>query len=151
MTDTPAPAPAITDAQRAELQRDLQVIDAELDPLERDRSIALRQAAEPFEVRIEELNAERELLLERYGVEVAGSCDHCKRLLLHGDKGHSVADDPGIMWCESCAPTWADMWQQYEDLTPEAFEDPDDYQIAVNTIRSHLDAGDGDKKHVWAL
>lgn len=81
-------------------------------------------------------------------------CETCDRKLKEGDLIHRCADGPIL--CEECAPTWADILTQYKDETDGdfgAFVDRTPEEMAEDraAAQARVDAGDGDKKHVWRL
>lgn len=148
----------LTEDQRAILQRQLAEIDAVLDPLLAERAKAIRAAKVPFRERLDDLQAKREALLEEHGIdEPAGKCDFCGRLLLVGDKAHTVADDPGIMWCEVHSPTWAEQLAHFQelnalpDLADRDEEDVAHFAAGLAKCQAEVDAGNGNGKVVWEL
>ena len=146
MTDTPAPAPALTDAQRAALQEKLQRLES--------AKAEIEKARRPFERAIEVLQEQIDALLEDHGIdgEVCCNCARCERLLLPGDLGHSDASGD-YTWCETCAPTWADVLAQYQECVgmEPVDQDPEDFALGLQTAQARVHAGDADKKHVWVL
>lgn len=121
----------ITDAQREALKVDL-------DFLSKSES-AILAARAPFDVALSAVEAVRGTLLERHGVEVAGACESCGKLLFVGELGH---DEPevGIVLCPAHAPTYA-VWKQQTDQGPEAYHEPEDFEAAKAAVAGHIAAG----------
>lgn len=53
-------------------------------------------------------------------VEQIGECEGCNAVLLPGDLISTTSEDCEL--CESCAPTWADLIQQVNQLTDDEIE-----------------------------
>ncbi len=82
-------------------------------------------------------------------------CEGCDKVLSEGTLGHRCADGPVL--CEACSPTWADVLEQYKTTDPDgdfgSFVDrtPEEFAEDLAAAQARVDAGDGDKKHVWPL
>ena len=78
-------------------------------------------------------------------------CESCEKSLAEGDLGHRCADGPVL--CEECSPTWSDVLQQYVDAAGEPTSDRTPEELAEDqaAAQAQVDAGNGDKKHVWLL
>lgn len=86
--------------------------------------------------------------------EAIGACEFCSKDLFQGDLVHAYAD--GVDLCESCAPTWLDLKDEYDRMKAEgtfvgAFEEPGDSDDAYACVLAQIEAGNGAKKHVWKL
>jgi hypothetical protein len=81
------------------------------------------------------------------------TCEACDKKLKEGDLGHRCADGPVL--CEECSPTWADVLTQYNESDGDfgSFVDKTPEEMAEDraAAQARVDAGDGDKKHVWPL
>lgn len=136
-------APKLDEAGREKLKDQLKELEA--------AEAAIAAARKPFDTAMTAIDTIRESLLLEHDVDIADTCEGCDKLLFVGELGHRCADGPTL--CEACAPTWSDLLAQYiaakgettSDRTPE--ELADDQAIA----QAHVDAGDGDLKHVWVL
>lgn len=91
---------------------------------------AITDAMEPFKVALEALGAVHFAIEEQFGVETRGHCEFCTRLLIVGDLVHR-GDDGDL--CEDCAPTYADVMRQYEEIVAagDDGQDPERYQEIV--------------------
>lgn len=78
-------------------------------------------------------------------------CEGCSKPLAPGDLGHRCSDGPVL--CEDCAPTWGEVLHQYVEAAGETTGDrtPEELAEDQEAARARVDAGDGDKKHVWPL
>lgn len=107
-------------------------------------------ARQPLDDALRALDELHDAAVEEAGVElIEEACEGCDILLVVGDLGHRCADGPVL--CEAHAPTWRDLLNQYQQK--DAAKDWDDPEVAdgLAAAQAHVDAGDGDKKHVWPL
>lgn len=136
----------MTTEQRDELRAALRRIDAAQDPLIEAR----RKACEPFDSRIEALEAEKEALLDKHETDIYGRCENCLETIFNGDLGHTC-NDGELVFCVVCAPTWRDLLAQCEEQDADAWEEPDGREKALALCRARVAEGKGDEKHVWEL
>lgn len=136
----------LTLEQREDLQRQVKELDEAMEEV-----IKARYAiAGPFDQALAALQGQKDTLLERHEVDIAGKCETCGCMILVGEKGYTYADEPGIMFCEEHSPTWASELESAKELI-EAADDPSEYQAFLELAQSKVDAGDGDKKNCWVL
>lgn len=88
------------------------------------------------------------------GREVLYICEGCRKPLFDGDRGFSYTDGPTE--CESCAPTWSDLKSMQDEQIADGtwadnFDTPEEAQDAIDSVRAHIEAGEGDVKFVWGL
>lgn len=80
-------------------------------------------------------------------------CEGCDKRLHDGDLVHRCVDGP--VFCETCAPSWSNLLEQYtgnlDDLAGFVDRTPEELEEDRAAIQARVDAGDGDKKHVWPL
>ena len=115
----------------------------------------------PLKEAISVIEERRDAILEKFGIDVPydelEQCEGCSAMILPTDKVHRCSDGPVL--CEDCAPTWNDMKGQLEErisdlrANPDAADEDGDSEeslaIAMQSCVAHIEAGDGDKKHVW--
>lgn len=109
---------------------------------------AVAELMAPYRKAADGIEAARVLLLDSHNVEIADTCEGCSKILFVGEMGHVCGDGPTL--CEDCSPTWADCLTQMS----EPSTDPDDEaerQESIRAVQAQIAAGNGDKKHVWAL
>jgi len=141
--------PDLTKEQREEFRRKLTEIDAVLDPLQAECDKAVKAARAPFTERLDELEAQREEVLESVDAEVRGNCEGCGVVLFFGDMGHTYRDATEIVECVKCAPTWNEEMASVDG--PDDFEEPEDYEHFMAVCREHISEGRGNEKNVWEL
>lgn len=105
----------LTEEGRKELQAGLKMLE--------DAEASILSAMKPMKLAMDGVVMCREILLDKRGLEVAGECEGCERLLLIGDKGHRCDDGPIL--CEACSPTWGDIEGSWLASKPETLDDFD--------------------------
>jgi hypothetical protein len=122
----------IDDKTRQSIQQQFKALDTARD--------ALELAMKPFRDADSAILEARELLLEHYEIEIAGTCESCDKLLFEGDQGHR--DDEGIMLCAAHSPTWADAEKSWQEALEHVDEDdPERRQAFDRALAAHLAAG----------
>ena len=86
--------------------------------------------------------------------EEVGTCEHCEKQLYEGDKGFWYDDGP--MFCETCSPTWNELKAEQDEGIragdfKDWFEEPEDADVARESVLAHIAAGDGDKRVLSSL
>lgn len=118
---------------------------------------AVEEQMKPL-LRVIDIIAEgRETLLEHYGVQTAGRCEHmgCGRLLFVGERGGRIrGDDSEVLYCAEHAPTYADFKEFWDRIV--ATDDTDDEREArrhcSDLIAAHLaDGGSLEDKRLEVL
>lgn len=134
-----------TEADRDELKAIFDALDRATD--------TISEFLRPLRKAEGEILEARELLLERYGVNgIVGKCEACGRILFEGERGHSYADDSGIILCEEHAPTRAEIASEMESIDEEDLQERmDSSKTKPEIIADYLAAGDADEKMVWEL
>lgn len=121
----------MTDEERAALKDELKGLS--------DAQAAIEAASKPFDDALRAIEQVRDALLERHGVEIAGECETCERLLFAGDKGHVCGDGPVL--CEDCSPTYADLQKQLLERSQSGGFSEDDLQEQRDSLAAYLSAG----------
>jgi hypothetical protein len=121
----------IDDKTRQSIQQQFKALDTARD--------ALELAMKPFRDADSAILEARELLLEHYEIEIAGTCESCDKLLFEGDQGHR--DDEGIMLCAADSPTWADAEKSWQEAIAYDDDDPEGRQAFDRALTAHLAAG----------
>ncbi len=132
-TSAPA-APKITDEDRKALKTELDAIDQKTMAITKE----IDALVGPLRQQERELTAQRDALLERYGVEDHGECVSCEMPIFVGEQGYSYADGP--ITCAGCAPTWADIKRMAEE-EPESWEDEETRNAVLAECREREAAG----------
>lgn len=106
-------APKITAQARENLA-------ANLDALA-EAEAAVQQLMRPYDALVDRVRGIREMLLEQNGgVEIAGKCESCDRLMLVGEEGYRF-EEGGVL-CPLHSPSWGNWRDQlYSGGVP--FED----------------------------
>lgn len=130
----------ITDEVRASIAEQMKALD--------DAGAEISKLIEPLRRASDGIEAARILLLDSHGVEIADTCEGCSKILFVGEMGHVCGDGPTL--CEACSPTWADCLTQLSEPSDDS-EDEAERQESIKAVQAQIDAGNGDKKHVWEL
>jgi hypothetical protein len=121
----------IDDKTRRSIQEQFKALDA--------ARAAIELAMKPFRDAEAEILVARELLLEHYEIEIAGTCESCDKLLFVGEQGHR--DDEGVMLCAEDSPTWADAAHSWQEALQHDDDDPERRQAFDRALAAHLAAG----------
>lgn len=92
------------------------------------------------------IDDEREAFLESEGVEVAGTCDTCGRLLFAGERGSQPWEDESLItYCAEHAMTYGDLKRHWSvENPPRDDEDPDDAEhreTVLKWVADHVAGG----------
>lgn len=129
--------------RREDIKGALAVYDAAISAAE-EAARPARAALKPFQDEIDRSREARELYLDGLGVEVAGTCETCGKLLFCGEPGQRPFDDDSeIIVCAEHGMTYGNLrshWQ--EDWVDES----DSYHVegraaALKAVDDHLAAG----------
>lgn len=136
----------MTDDEREKLKERLDALDK--------ASGKILEARKPFDEALNAIDDVREGLLAEHDADVLGTCEHCMRLMFEGELGFRYEDGP--IMCEACAPTWSDLKVEQDELIvsgnfEDSYEDAEAAKDARESVLGHIEAGDGDKRYVWAL
>jgi len=139
-------APKITDQERQQLQEQLEALGK--------AGAAISAAMAPFRKALAEIEGLSAALLERFGGELAATCEGCSKILFFGELGHRCGDGPTL--CDACAPTVADCHRQAVEILeamaePPGDEDRKEQEERVAALASRVLAGEGEQKAVYAL
>jgi hypothetical protein len=122
---------------------------------------SLNEHIKPVTAAIAALKEQIDGILRSFGITESyddiETCESCQAFVLEGDLAHRCLDGPTL--CVECAPTWSDMEKQVLEQIEDGKADPssldeDDggieaLEVSLASVRAHIAAGDGDKKHVW--
>jgi hypothetical protein len=137
--------PNLTDAERDALDNALHALDRIQKGVEEARA-PIEAQLRPLTLLENEIDEQREVLLERAGVTVVGHCAICQKLLLEGERGSTpYRDAHEIVFCEKHGMTYGDLQSHWKES--EAFADGDDEdeaemrKDAAERVAAHLAAG----------
>lgn len=135
----------MTDADREQLKSIFDALDRAGDAIDAFLS--------PFRKIEGEIANARELLMERHEISgIAGKCESCGKILFEGDKGHRYGDDSGIIHCEECAPTRADVASSWEHTEESELQEWfDTAKPKAEIVADYLAAGPADEKILHEL
>lgn len=118
MNDIAASPKMLTEAERTALDNQLHALKRLEDAVDAARKPIERLLKPLGEVQLE-IDEQREVLLERAGVEVVGRCETCLKLLIVGDKGNRpYSDETEIVYCAEHAMTFGNLKAHWERSDP---------------------------------
>lgn len=127
------------DQTREELVEQLKELD--------DAMAQIDKARLPFDRAMSALYGQKERLLERHEADIAGSCEGCSDVIFMGEPAH-IGEE--MMFCEACAPTWADCKKSWEEALERGDVDEEEALLHLSSIEARIAEGLSlDDKHVW--
>lgn len=135
--------PEITEAQREMIAA---VVEECSDARKRldDLSTPLRSLLAPYEEMERIIDGVEAHILDAHDVEIAGTCQHCGRLMFCGEMGYRFdIEDNGIVYCEAHGITYGDL-QEHWASTPadvDSEEEAEARECAREMTRHHIESG----------
>lgn len=121
---------------REELVKALAALD------ERDRKNDADMA--PFRKISQQIEEERQALVDAHETEVIGSCEGCLAVILEGDRYTPCSDGP--LLCLACSPTWSEALNNMRSYVCDVPEDDAERLESIAHAEAQIAAGRGDEK-----
>lgn len=132
---------SITDEQRKAIASRLNEFAVE-ERIVEEAAAPIRAQLAPFIKETERIDDARTEYLAGLGVDIAGTCQRCGRLLFEGDKGgRPYIDERDAVYCWEHAMTYGDLRAGWQDRDPDDDEYAENRAAALELVEAHVASG----------